>query len=69
MAGRLAAVNGPHRCLSQALKTGIDLHYSTDDGQTVKVAYAFGRNPNFRDDGTPGGGKTGSLLGNADNRV
>ncbi len=46
-----------------------NIYYSTDSGQTVKVAYAFGQNPNFRDNGSRGGGKTGTLLGNPDNPV
>jgi hypothetical protein len=49
--------------------TPVNIYYSTDNGQTVKIAYAFGRNPYFRDDGSPGGGKTGTLLGNPDNPV
>ena len=35
----------------------------------MKIAYAFGQNPHFRDDGSAGGGKTGTLLGNPDNPV
>jgi hypothetical protein len=49
--------------------TPVNIYCSTDSGQTVKVAYAFGQNPSFRDDGSPGGGTTGTLLGNADNPV
>ena len=49
--------------------TPVNIYYSTDNGQTVKIAYAFGQNPNFRDDGSPGGAKTGTLLGNPDNPV
>lgn len=49
--------------------TPVNIYYSTDNGQTVKIAYAFGRNPNFRDDGSPGGGTTGALLGDPDNPV
>ncbi len=44
--------------------TPVNIYYSTDNGQTVKIAYAFGQNPFFSDDGSPGGGKTGALLGN-----
>jgi hypothetical protein len=47
----------------------VNIYYSTDGGQTVKIAYAFGQNPHFRDNGSPGGGKTGTLLGNAQNPV
>ncbi len=47
----------------------VAIHYSVDSGQTVKIAYAFGQNPNFRDNGSTGGGKTGTLLGNPDNPV
>lgn len=49
--------------------TPVNIYYSTDGGQTVKIAYAFGQNPHFRDNGSAGGGKTGTLLGNADNPV
>lgn len=47
----------------------VNIYYSTDDGETVKIAYAFGQNPHFRDDGSPGGGKTGTPLGDPDNPV
>jgi hypothetical protein len=47
--------------------TPVNIYYSTDNGQTVKIAYAFGQNPFFRDNGTPGGGKEGALLGNPEN--
>ena len=36
--------------------TPVNIYYSTDNGQTVKIAYAFGQNPHFRDDGSAGGG-------------
>ncbi len=49
--------------------TPANIYYSIDQGQTVKIAYAFGQNPAFRDDGSQGGGATGTLLGNADNPV
>jgi hypothetical protein len=49
--------------------TPVNIYYSTDGGRTVKVAYSFGLNPNFSDNGTPGGGRGGALLGNPDNPV
>ena len=49
--------------------TPVNIYYSTDSGRTVKIAYAFGQNPFFRDDGSAGGGKEGKLLGNPDNPV
>ena len=49
--------------------TPVNIYYSTDNGHTVKIAYAFGQNPYFRDNGSPGGGPTGTLLGNPDNPV
>lgn len=49
--------------------TPVNIYYSTDSGETVKIAYAFGQNPNFRDNGSPGGGTTGTLLGDPDNPV
>lgn len=47
----------------------VNIYYSTDNGETVKIAYAFGQNPYFRDNGSPGGGSTGTLLGDARNKV
>ena len=47
----------------------VNIYYSVDDGHTVKIAYAFGQNPYNRDDGSPGGGVTGTQLGNPDNPV
>jgi len=49
--------------------TPVNIYYSADGGQTVKVAYSFGQNPHFRDNGSPGGGSTGTLLGDPDNPV
>jgi len=47
----------------------VNLYYSADGGHTVKIAYAFGQNPNYRDNGSPGGGPTGTLLGDPANPV
>ncbi len=47
----------------------VNIYYSIDGGQTVKIAYAFGQNPHFRDNGSPGGGSTGTLLGDPANPV
>lgn len=47
----------------------VNIYYSTDSGQTVKIAYAFGQNPQYRDNGAPGGGSTGTLLGHPENPV
>ena len=47
----------------------VNIYYSTDHGQTVKIAYSFGQNPYNRDDGSGGGGATGTPLGDPDNRV
>jgi hypothetical protein len=47
----------------------VNIYYSTDGGETVKIAYAFGQDPYTRDDGSPGGGTEGTLLGNPDNPV
>ncbi|HOW64751.1 MAG TPA: hypothetical protein P5186_13120 [Candidatus Paceibacterota bacterium] len=49
--------------------TPVNIYYSTDSGRTVKIAYAFGQNPFFGDDGSAGGGKGGKLLGNPNNPV
>ena len=47
----------------------VSIYYSTDSGQTVKVAYTFGQNPYHRDDGSGGGGSEGTLLGDPGNPV
>ena len=47
----------------------VNIYYSTDNGQTVKIAYSFGQNPYNRDNGSGGGGNTGTPLGNPDNPV
>jgi hypothetical protein len=47
----------------------VNIFYSVDSGRTVKIAYAFGQNPYYRDNGSPGGGATGTLLGDPDNPV
>ena len=49
--------------------TPVNIYYSTDSGQTVKLAYTFGCNPNFSDTGSGGGGKGGNLLGDPDNPI
>jgi hypothetical protein len=49
--------------------TPVNIYYSTDHGQTVKIAYSFGQNPYNRDNGSGGGGTTGTPLGNPDNPV
>lgn len=38
-----------------------------DNGQTIKEVYTFGQNTNYRDDGSVGGGSTGTLLGDSGN--
>jgi len=45
----------------------VNVYYSVDNGLTVKLAYSFGQNPFFRDNGSEGGGPTGTLLGNPQN--
>ncbi|MHC4742884.1 MAG: hypothetical protein ACYS8Z_13290 [Planctomycetota bacterium] len=47
----------------------VNIYYSADSGRTVKIAYAFGQNPHYRDNGSPGGGSSGTLLGDPDNPV
>jgi len=49
--------------------TPVNIYYSTDSGCTVKIAYAFGQNVTFKDNGSPGGGKNGTLLGDPGNPV
>jgi len=47
--------------------TPVNIYYSTDQGRTVKIAYSFGQNSRFRDNGSGGGSATGTLLGDAAN--
>lgn len=47
----------------------VNIYYSVDNGETVKLAYSFGQNPYFRDDGSEGGGPTGTPLGDPANPV
>lgn len=47
----------------------VNIYYSADSGRTVKIAYAFGQNPYYRDNASPGGGSTGTLLGDPENPV
>jgi hypothetical protein len=42
----------------------VNIYYSTDSGQTVKIAYAFGQNPKFQQKGAA---PTDKLLGNPEN--
>ena len=42
-----------------------NIYYSTDQGETVKLAYSFGRNPQFQQQGAT----NADLLGNPDNPV
>lgn len=43
----------------------LNIYYSTDQGETVKIAYSFGQNPNFQEEGAT----SGTLLGDPDNPV
>ena len=43
----------------------VNIYYSTDSGQTVKIAYSFGRNPNFQEKGT----EPDKFLGDPTNNV
>jgi len=47
----------------------VNIYYSTDGGLTVKIAYAFGQNSGYTDNGSAGGGSKGELLGDAANPV
>jgi hypothetical protein len=44
-----------------------NIYYAKDNGDSVLIAYTFGQNPDYRDDGTYDGGTTGTLLGDASN--
>src|SRR5436190_5158973 len=43
----------------------VNIYYSTDSGQTVKLAYSFGRNPHFQEKGA----EPGSFLGDPSNPI
>ena len=47
--------------------TPVNIYYSTDGGETVKIAYSFGQNPYYQDRGKDG--SSGTLIGNPDNEV
>ena len=49
--------------------TPVNIYYSADGGETVKLAYGFGQSPYTHDDGSPCGGTEGPALGNPDNPV
>jgi len=43
----------------------LNIYYSTDQGETVKIAYSFGQNPHFQEKGST----SGRLLGDPNNPV
>jgi hypothetical protein len=43
----------------------VNIYYSTDSGETVKLAYAFGQNPKFQEKGTT----SENFLGNPNNSI
>jgi hypothetical protein len=47
----------------------VNIYYSVDGGRSIGIAYSFGQNPLMRDNGSHGGGREGTLLGNPDNDV
>lgn len=44
----------------------VNIYYSTDSGETVKLAYAFGQNPKFQQKGAKPGD---TMLGNPENKL
>ncbi|MCK5614421.1 hypothetical protein KAR91_71805 [Candidatus Pacearchaeota archaeon] len=46
----------------------VNVYYSIE-GEFVKVAYKFGQNPNYKDNGTSLGGTTGNILGDPLNDI
>ena len=44
----------------------VNIYYSTDGGETVKLAYAFGQNPKFQQKGAPA---DAPMLGNPNNKL
>lgn len=49
--------------------TPVNIYYSCDGGESVGIAYAFGHNPYNHDDGSEGGGREGTPLGDPDNPI
>jgi len=47
----------------------VNIYYSTDGGQTVKVAYSFGQSPHWQEKDPSGAVRPGSWLGSPDTRV
>ena len=47
----------------------VNIYYSTDSGQTVKIAYSFGQNPYCQEKDASGAVRPGPMLGNPDNPV
>lgn len=45
----------------------VNVYHFYNNGANVKLAYKFGQNPYYRDNGTATGGATGTLLGDASN--
>ena len=45
----------------------VNVYHFFNNGANVKLAYKFGQNPYYRDDGTVDGGTTGTLLGDVGN--
>ncbi|MEO6740314.1 MAG: twin-arginine translocation signal domain-containing protein [Chthoniobacteraceae bacterium] len=43
----------------------VNIYYSTDSGQTVKIAYSFGRNPKFQEKGA----EPAAFLGDPENKL
>src|SRR6185295_3833590 len=43
----------------------VNIYYSTDNGETVKIAYSFGRNPGYQQPGAD----PASFLGDASNPI
>ncbi len=49
--------------------TPVNIYYSTDSGQTVKIAYSFGQSPHWQEKDSSGEVRPGSMLGAPDNPV
>jgi hypothetical protein len=45
----------------------VNIYYMRESDNHVYIAYEFGQNLSYRDDGSPSGGLTGNLLGDANN--
>ena len=66
-------INGQDICVFGSYATNgyganpVLIYYSSDNFQSIKVAYKFGKNPKYRDNGGPNQETSGNLVGDSSN--